>query len=85
AIAGSLVASALARRVHPARLPVARALGVVVAGAALGSFALGMGRAAPLGLGLRLGLVVGFSAVAWLVSGLSWQTLRRRVAELRAS
>lgn len=84
AIAGSLVASALARRVHPARLPVGRALGVVVSGAALGSFALGMGRAAPLALGLRLGLVVVFAVVAWLVSGLSWQTLRRRAAELRA-
>lgn len=85
AVAGSLTASALARRVHPARLPVLRSSAIVVLGAVLGSLALGMGRAAPLGLGVRLALTLLFAAVAWLVSGLSWQTLRRRAAELARS
>lgn len=78
ALAGSLVASYLARRVHPARLPVGRACAVVVVGASLGSFALSRG----LSLGIRLALVAAFTLVAWQLAGLRWQTLRQRLGEL---
>lgn len=84
AIAGALVASIFARRVHPARPPVSSALWIVVLGAGLASLALGAGGRAPLPLWMRLVAIGLFAALSWFLSGASVAMLRRRARELLA-
>lgn len=82
AIAGATVASFLARRVHPARLPVGRASLIVVVGACVASAALGFGYSRPLPLLIRVVLIFVFALLAWFGSGLEWRRLRGRLVEL---
>jgi hypothetical protein len=62
--AASLVAGALANRIHPLPLPTTRSLIVVLAGAAAATVALSGVLPSPLPLGVRLALVPAFAALA---------------------
>jgi O-antigen/teichoic acid export membrane protein len=82
ALAGASLATVLARRIHPIRLPVFRASAVVVVGALLGTWALGadVGRSRP--LALRVAFAAAFAGLSWVLSGASHRSLRRRLRGL---